>query len=315
MDIGADLFLQMMKAIYAGYPEELTKQYKEFLYKAAQDLFAETPDETLGYNAEEFFKAWIGKAQEALVGGESPIDFEIHNKLMHRISHYGFLFMNFMNTVLEAAKATYGGAGSDEKLNEIYNKISQSYFELYQASVGKYLAAPQFGIPRESLHQILSAIDSYHKFMGAVGDFFVKFSMPLKDSLDILQQAITDSEGAADGFKSAKEVYNFVVNILEKRYDDYLKSPEGIQNVVDVVRKYLEYKKKLNNVRDIWFRSLSIPTSREMEDVYRGIYDLKKKTRKQDALIREQNEKIRALNQKVRELEGSLSGSLQKKKT
>jgi hypothetical protein len=79
-----------------------------------------------------------------------------------------------------------------------------------------------------------------------------------------------------------------------------------VQNVVDVVEKYLDYKKKQNIAKDIWFRSLSIPTRKEMEDVYKGIYDLKKKTRKQDALIREQNKMIKALNRKLQNVESAL---------
>jgi hypothetical protein len=161
----------------------------------------------------------------------------------------------------------------------------------------------------------MAAIGAYHGFMGAVGDFSVRFSMPLKNALDILQQAIKDRQGPDDDFRSAKEVYNFAVNILEKTYDEYLKSPEGVQNVADLVEKYLEYKKKLNTAKDIWFRSLSIPTRREMEDVYRGIYDLRKKTRKQDAIIREQNDTIKALNRKLKKIEESLPGALSNKRT
>jgi hypothetical protein len=85
--------------------------------------------------------------------------------------------------------------------------------------------------------------------------------------------------------------------------------------VADLVEKYLEYKKKLNTAKDIWFRSLSIPTRREMEDVYRGIYDLRKKTRKQDAIIREQNDTIKALNRKLKKIEESLPGALSNKRT
>ncbi len=234
------------------------------------------------------------------------------NNIMEKILKSGDLYMGFMNAVLEAVRATYDGSDSHEELNEIYNGMTQNYFKFYQESVGKYLAAPQFGIPRESLHQIMAAFDSYHRFMGAIGDFLVKFNIPLKDSLEILQKTIKEREGTDDGFKSAKEIYDFAVDILDKRYDGYIKSPEGVQTVVNVVEKYLDYKKKSSAVRDIWFRSLSIPTTREMEDVYRGIYDLKKKTRKQEAIIRDHEDLINRLDQKVKELETSLSGSLTK---
>jgi len=259
MDIGADLFLHMMKGIYPGYTEAFSKKSMEFFQN-------------------------------------------------------GSLYVSLMDTVLEAIKAIYAGKGSDEDLNEIYNKISQHYLKFYQENMGKYLGAPQFGISREALHQIMIAVDSYHIFMGAVGDFMLKFSTPLKKSMEILQQKIKNKEESDDSFQTAKEVYNFIVSILDTEYDEWLKSPEGVKSVVNMVEKYLEYKQASNPVRDKWLRSLSIPTKREMEDVYRGIYDLKKKTRKQDEIIREQSDIIKTLNRKLQALETSLSGALPKKK-
>lgn len=227
--------------------------------------------------------------------------------MMEKIFKTGELYTGFMNAVLEAAKATNDGSDSHEELNEIYHKMIRRYLAFYEESVGKFLSVPQFGIPRESLQQTMAAMDAYYRFMGAVGDFLVKFNIPLKDALENLLDAIKEREDTDDGFKSAKEIYDFAVNILDERYDRYIKSPQGVQIVVDVVEKYLDFKKKSDAVKDIWFKSLSIPTSKEMEDVYRGIYDLRKKTRKQETIIRDHEALIDGLNRKVLALEASLA--------
>ena len=224
-------------------------------------------------------------------------------QMMQRIIENGNLYVKFMNTVFEATQATYTEKGSDENLNEIRAHMSDHLLELYQECVGKYLTAPQFGIRREALQQINISITAYHKFMGAVGDFLIMFSTPFKKSMDILQQAIKDRERTDESFQTAKEVYSFAVKIFDKEYDDWLKSSAGVQSVVNMVDNYLEYRKKLSPVKDIWLKSLSIPTQREMEDVYRGIYDLKKKTRKQDAMIREQNDIIKTLTRRLKTIE------------
>jgi hypothetical protein len=218
----------------------------------------------------------------------------------------GELYSEFMKSVLESTTGTCDD-GSHEDLNDLYHKMTQRYLDLYEESVGKFLAIPQFGIHRESLHQTMAAVDAYYRFMTAVGDFLVKFNIPLKDGLEILVKTIKERDGTEDGFKSAKEIYDFAVNILDEKYDRYIKSPEGVRIVVDVVEKYLDFKKKSDAVRDICFKSLAIPTSKEMEDVYKGIYDLKKKTRKQESLIRDHEALINNLNQKVLTLEASLA--------
>ncbi|MGD8992276.1 MAG: poly(R)-hydroxyalkanoic acid synthase subunit PhaE [Desulfobacterales bacterium] len=306
MDTGGDLLLQMLKGLYPHYAEMGPEKWQEWFQKAGQNFFADISARAEGEDAGGLFKSWMEGMREALAKQTASANSQISNKIFDSIIQNAHLYIEFMNTVLEAAKAAHAGDATDEMLNKIYAKLTQHYLSLYQANIGKFAGVPQFGIHREAQDQIIAAIDSYHRFTGAVGDFLVKFSMPLKDTMNMLQQAIKDRNAAGKGFKSAKEIYDFAVNILEKSYDEYIKSPEGVQNVADLVEKYLEYKKKQNIARDIWFRSLSIPTRKEMEDVYKGIYDLKKKTRKQDALIREQKKIIKALKRKLQNIESAL---------
>jgi hypothetical protein len=238
---------------------------------------------------------------------------DLFSQMTQRILQNGNLYVEFMNTVLAATRTTLARDGSDQKLNEIRDKLSQHLLALYQESVGKYLAAPQLGIAREALQQMNNAITAYHQFLVETGEFSIVFGAPLKTSMEILQQAIKEREGTDEEFKSAQEVYNFALKIFDREYDDWLKSPEGVRSVVSLVDKYLDYRKQLNPARDGWFKSLSIPTQREMEDVYRGIYDLKKKSRQQAAVIRKQTDTIKRLNQKVRKLEAFVAESLPKK--
>lgn len=228
---------------------------------------------------------------------------------MEKFFKAGELYCEFMKGVLEATSATWEGGTSHEDLDAIYHKMSQRYLAFYEESMGKCLSIPQLGIYRESLNQTMAAMDAYNRFMAAVGDFMAKFNIPLKDGIEVLIDTIKEREGTEKGFKSAKEIYDFAVNILDEKYDRYIKSPEGVKIVVHVIEKYLDFKKKSDGVKEIWFKSLSIPTSQEMEDVYKGIYDLRKKTRKQEAIIRDHETLINSLNQKVLALEASLADS------
>ncbi|MCP4578272.1 MAG: hypothetical protein GY846_18535 [Deltaproteobacteria bacterium] len=226
---------------------------------------------------------------------------------MEKLFKAGELYSEFMKGVLDATSATWEGGSSHEDPDELYQKMTQRYLAFYEESVGKFLSIPQFGIHRESLQETMAAMDAYYRFMAVVGDFLLKFNIPLKDGLEVLVGTIKEREGTGNGFKSAKEIYDFAVNILDEKYDRYIKSPEGVQIVVNVVEKYLDFKKKSDVVKDIWFKSLSIPTSKEMEDVYKGIYDLRKKTRKQETIIRDHEALINNLNQKVLALEDALA--------
>ena len=149
--------------------------------------------------------------------------------MMQSIIDNGIIYTQFMNSVFEAVQATFASEDRDEKLNDIYDKLSKRWQELYQESVGKYLAVPQLGISREGIQEVNNAITAYHQFLGETGDFLMMFGTPFKKSMDILQQAIKAKEGTEQEFKSAQEVSNFALKILDKEYDDWLKSPEGVQ--------------------------------------------------------------------------------------
>jgi len=314
MDIGADLFLQMLKSMYPGSSEGYAEKWKEWFQKDGQQFFTKMSGQSMMENVEAYVKSWLEGIQEALAKGGSPIGFDLHKPMMDRIIQNGALYVKFINELSEATGAAYTGEGSGEALNAIHHRLSQHLLELYQENIGRYLAAPQFGIPREALQQTNMAIASYHKLLGAAGDFLIMFSKPLRQSMDLIQQAIEDRKSKDEGFSSAKEVYGFAVKILDKAYDDWLKSPEGVQCVADIVEKYLEYKQNLNPVIDLWLKSFSIPTKKEMEEVYHSIYDLRKKARQQDALISQQNQLINTLNRKIKKLESSLPASPPKKK-
>lgn len=233
---------------------------------------------------------------------------------MQRIIENGTIYVQFMNSVFEAAQAVSASDDMEEKLTDIHNRLSRQWLELYQKHVGQYLAAPQLGLSREALQQTNASISAYHGFMGAAGDFFVMFSTPLKKSMDRLQAALQNEDRMNEGLSSAEDVYNLAVKILDKEYDDWLKSPEGVKSVAGLVEKFLEYRQSLNPVRETWLKSLSIPSKAEMEDVYKGIYELKKKSRQQEAVIREQNGAIKKLNVRIRKLEVALSEFAPQKK-
>ena len=229
--------------------------------------------------------------------------------LMDHILKSAEAYAGFMNAAMETFSAAADGSKTDDALKDIYHDMTRRCLSFYEESVGRLLRMPQLGISRDSMQQVMAATDACNRFMTSVGDFLIKFNVPLKDSFLELITTIQEREAAGDGFKSAREIYNAAVRLLDEKYDAHIKSPEGVQMVVDVVDKYLDYKKKANVVTDIWLRSLSIPTSKEMEDVYRGIYELKRKTRQQATVIAHHEAMIEALNQRIEALEATLSGA------
>lgn len=255
------------------------------------------------------FKTWTEAAQAAWSKGRPPLEGNLYADVAQRLFTSGTLTLNSIMALQQAFQATSQGEEGDEALHQLLEKASQTYWEWYQTHVGKYLTVPQLGLNREALQQILGAVDAYHRFMGIVGDFGLHFSLPYKKSLEVLFEEIKDRDQSAAPFENAQELIQRAVAILEKTYDDYLKSAEGQKSVIRMVESYLEFKEKTDTVLNQVFRALSLPTKKEMEDVYQRLHGLRKKVRKQEALIQEQAEGLKGLNQKIKEMEASLSAA------
>lgn len=224
--------------------------------------------------------------------------------------HSGSLYCELFKTVFNP-----GTDNCDERWEKVVRELPENYLMFYKEVAGKFLKGPQLGVYREVLHQLMDATDGHQRFAAALSDFLVKLSRPMEKSFKKLDQALKSKEVSENDFKSPQAFYDLTIGILEKDYDDYLKSPEGVQDVAEVIQSYVTYREKSDGAKDVWLKSFSIPTTKEMEDVYKNMYQLKKQVRKQDKQIADQQICINRLTDKINSIEAGLKAPSGKLKT
>lgn len=196
--------------------------------------------------------------------------------------------------------------------DELFKKSSKQYAEFYDLLVGRYLRMPFFGIGRESMQEAAAAVDAYSQMAGKAAEFLHHFSGPFIASLKTLDETVEEN---ADKIDSAKDFYNLFMDGLDTKYEAYLRSPEAVGRVAELIEGYLEFKKHLDNALEPWLVFHSIPTKRDMEDVYRSIHGLKRKNRELESVIKKQQAAFESLAQKVKTLEAAVPGRSRAKKT
>lgn len=239
--------------------------------------------------------------QEKTPKGGNPDDFEFVNQAMKKGMEVGRFYLDLMNAFSRSVSVAFDGEADKGSQKEIQDEISQKSLKTYQEIMGRYLTMPQLGLGREAHQKWMLSLDAYNRLMISVGEFALKFNIPSKEATNVLQESMKEKKD----IKSPRDLYDILVPILNEKYDDYLKSPEGVQDLMDVINAYLDYEDTLNEVREAWFRSQSLPSKKDMEEVYRNIHHLKKKVRQQTAMIREQEKIIERLNKKVQAVEKS----------
>ncbi len=285
--------------------ENFFRESAEFVRKAIKMLSGELCKQMSGKNAHEFYRWWSDAMQKSFTKVAATGDSDVLTPMLHRSFQNGMLYLNMMNAFFFSAMTANGKAIAHEQWEEFAKKFFQQSQELYQENLGKYLNTPQFGLYREPLMKITTVIEAYRTFLAEVGDFSEKFNVPFTQSLEIFQEALSDHKKEGDT-QVYKKVSTLFMSILGKQYDEFLKTPECAKGVASVIHKYVEFQQQINTVMEIWGRWLSIPTKGDMEEVYKELYHLKKKTGEQEALLQGQGKIIVNLNQKVQELETSL---------
>ncbi len=260
-------------------------------------------------NTEQFFKhfiEFIQKSSETFFGSFTRPD--------TAQDLYQWWHDNLMNTLLQSVETTTGEVSGKEQFSEIFEKSTQQTWDWYQKNIGKYLHTALLGPEREDLMKIMRAIDTYNQFLKEMSDFSKRFNIPFQQAVEEFQKVLKEKE-KEEPAENSKELYNFFLGILTKQYDGFLKSSEGVQAVTDVLDKYVEYRQQLNTVIEIWCKSLSIPTKTEMEEIYKDLHHLKKRTRQQETLINKQQQRIDQLIQKIQEFETPAKTTSGKRKT
>ena len=181
-------------------------------------------------------------------------------------------------------------------------QASEQYLNFYEEFMGKYLRMPPLGIGRETIGETMAAGEAYHKLAVAVTEFIQHFSVPLTDTLASIRDEIEQNAGQID---NAQALYKVFMQNLDQRYEAYLRSKEGVQEVAELIDQYLEFKQRLDNAMVPWMDFYNIPSKKDMHEVYRKLHQLRRKNRVLEKTIEKQKVDLQDLTERIAALETS----------
>ncbi len=249
----------------------------------------------------EIEKWWKEHLNSAFNTSMSSDNLNFEKMTLLRGTQAGNLYKWFMNELLQGIKDNSMDF-TKENISEIYYRLYGKGFGLFKDHVIDSISAPPLWLEHENMKKITKAFEAYSDLMNSVAQFSDKFSIPFQRSLLNFIQKIGELENL-DPVQDPKKLYKELVRTLDKEYDDFLKTEQGVDIVMDVVDKLLVCQHEINNVKEIWLKFFSIPTKGEMEIVYKNIYELKKQNRGLEKTIKYQTATIDQLIKRVEYLE------------
>lgn len=163
---------------------------------------------------------------------------------------------------------------------DLARNMSKSWFVLYEKEFRQILNMPQLGLTRFYQERAGRAVEKFTEFQSSLGEFIQLLYEPMEKSLHSVQDEISKmKDQGEEALKDSKAYYQLWIKKLEEHYLSLLRSQEygdAMRKILTALREYRMTKEQL--LIDA-LQDLPVPTNRDMEELYKDLYILKKRVR------------------------------------
>jgi hypothetical protein len=163
-----------------------------------------------------------------------------------------------------------------------YETLDQDIFKIcntiYENDFRQLLNLPHLGLACLTQDCVTRATEKFSQFQTAMAEFIYLLYLPVKKSLRALGAEWVNG-GQEQPPEDFKEYYKRWLKILEGHYMTLFQSAEYIRTLTNTLSTLVDFTTAKEELRSEAMTALGLPTRREMDDLYREIYLLKKSTK------------------------------------
>ena len=211
---------------------------------------------------------------------------------------YQDVFFNFFQPwvdVSDELQAKYTEAMKGDR--DAYLEFLKVWHEAYQNSYGKVLRVPAFGLSRESFEKLSGSIDSFMQYLAASNKFSAALYKTGQDVMERLTMKVADLAEKSEAPSTFREFYQLWWHTNEEAYFELFKTESFSQMLGETVDAWVKFKKRYDELLDDFIsHNLPIPTEKEMDALYKTVYQLRRTIKEQGKKIEELSAKIDSMN-------------------
>ena len=164
-----------------------------------------------------------------------------------------------------------------------FDDIDQDTFnairEIYEEELKKFFNIPQLGLTRSYQEKFNALMDRYNQYRLHFSEFLYLFYVPMEKTAQVMQEKIANMAETGELHDDFKDYYRMWVRVLEGHYMTLLKSPEYTKVMDNTITSMIEYKEAKEDFFCDLLKNFPVPTNRDMDELYKDIYLLKKKVK------------------------------------
>ena len=186
--------------------------------------------------------------------------------------------LNLQQQWIEKA-ARVGQSTPAYKFENLDQEALQAWTDLYEKELRQYINVPQVGLFRLYQERMAQSVDEHARFQSTVGEFLFMLYLPMEKSLKVMQDQLAQMAEEGQLPETSKDYYRIWIKILEGHYMTLFQSPEYTQALTKTLTSMSDYNLARKKILEDMLRPLPIPSQSEMDELYKEIYQLKKRVK------------------------------------
>jgi len=161
------------------------------------------------------------------------------------------------------------------RFDDIDKEMFTSWKNIYEKEYQKFFQIPAIGLLRYYQERANIALDKFNLFNESLAELLYFLYIPFEKSAQVYQKEIEKQIEQGDISNNFKDHYNRWMKILEGHFMSLLKSSEYSEVLNNAIQSYVQFKNAKDAVLMDLLQHLPVPSQKEMDELYKEIYELK----------------------------------------
>lgn len=225
---------------------------------------------------------WTGAEACKGAGASQPL-FDIGQALMRVMScGGGGMSQEFMQWLWKPMESSGFNA-----LEDLQREAFKIWTGFHEKQVQPILKMPQVGLTRVFQERINLLVDKFGTYQATVAEFQNLLSRPMEQSFAVMRQEMKKMKEKGEDADDFKKYYSMWIKVLEENYMTLFRSEEYRHALAKLLDETATFRMTGNEVIADFLQVLPIPTNKDMDEVYKELYQLKKQNKESLKKIKE----------------------------
>ena len=157
--------------------------------------------------------------------------------------------------------------------------VFKEWFAVYEREALSRFLMPPMGITREYQERTNRVMEAFNRFQSAMSQFLYLTSLPMEKALQGIREELSAAVNSEKPTEEFKVVYQKWVGVLEEKYMVLLRSREYIEVMNKAIEAFSAFSATRSQWMEDYLKMAAIPTQREMDDMCRDLYHLKREVK------------------------------------